>query len=431
MFVDVFNRWVPPLRRRSQCRKGGVLGALVGALVVSMTALPNAASASNGHVKSPDGDGKNSTQSLVAKLPASVRGLYTNITEPVIPSPYATFTPPKPPWKLCFEDAYEGNEWRISVRTQLAHLSSLFKAKHLVTSFSYSVSDDTPTLENSQLRAFIDKGCSLILLTAESATGDNGSIAAAYKKGIPVVAFNNYVTSPYAQVVDQPWYQWGAYQARQIAKDLHGHGTVIMLTGIAGETVAVGENKGADAVWKKYPGIKVIPAVGDWTATTTSSAITQVLATHPGSINAVWTTGSEAWYVAQDFKQAGRPIPIITSSPAGNTLALAKGDRSIASKLWGEATLPVPIADYGFDTAIRILSGEHPIVSPIMFPLSQWSGAALKGWYASCMTQKAGENPFPIPPAAPLSTGQMNAYFTNGHAVAPYSYAGTLPKACS
>jgi ribose transport system substrate-binding protein len=367
---------------------------------------------------------------LVAKLPAAVRGLYTSLTEPVIASPYASFAPPKPPWKLCFEDAYEGNVWRITVRQQLAHLASLFKAKHLVSSFSYSVSNDTPTLENSQLRAFIDKGCSLILLTAESATGDNTSIAAAYNKGIPVVAFNNYVTSPYAQVVDQPWYQWGASQAERIAKALHGHGTVIMLQGIPGETVAVGENDGANAVWKKYPGVKVIPAIGDWTPTTTSSAITQVLSTHPGPINAVWTTGSELWYVYTAFKQAGRPIPIITGSPEGNTLALAHRDRSVASKLWGYGTLPIPIADYGFDTGIRILSGQHPVVSPILFPLSPWSGNNLKGWYSSCMTEKAGEPPFPVPPTEPLTTAQMNAYFTNGHAVAPYSYAGTLPKVC-
>lgn len=367
---------------------------------------------------------------LVNSLASSVRPLYADITEPVTASPYGTYTSPKGPWKVCFEDAFEGNSWRITVRTQLAKLSQMFVQTGKVSSFSYAVSNDSPTLENSQLRSFIDKGCNLILLTASSSTGDNATIAQARQHGIVVVAFNNYVTSPDAEVVDQPWFQWGAQMAQAIATKLHGHGTVIDLKGIPGEAVAVGENAGAASVFAKYPGLTIIPAIGGWAPTTTSTAIRQVLATHPENIDAVWTTGSELWYVEQAFQSAGRSVPLITGSPEGNTLALAKADPSAAAKMFGQATLPVPIADYAFDTGIRILSGERPVISPILFPLSSWSGANLTGWFGACMTQAGGESPFPVPPTQPLSDAQMNAYFTNGHAVAPYSYQGTLTPAC-
>jgi ribose transport system substrate-binding protein len=367
---------------------------------------------------------------LVNSLAPSVRPLYANITEPVNASPYANYTAPKGPWKVCFEDAYEGNSWRITVRTQLAKLAQEFQQAGKVSSFSYAVSNDSPTLENSQLHSFIDKGCNLILLTAASSTGDNATIALARQHGIVVVAFNNYVTSPDAQVVDQPWYQWGAQMAQEIATKLHGHGTVIYLKGIPGEPVAVGENAGADSVFAKYPGLTLVPAIGGWTPATTSTAIRQVQATHPGNIDAVWTTGSELWYVEQAFQSAGRQVPLITGSPTANTLALAKGNPSVGAKLFGQATLPVPIADYAFDTGLRILSGEHPAISPILFPLSPWSGANLTGWYGTCMTQAGGESPFPVPPTQPISNAQMNAYFTDGHEVAPYSYQGTLTPAC-
>ena len=158
--------------------------------------------------------------------------------------------------------------------------------------------------------------------------------------------------------------------------------------------------------------------------------IRQVLATHPATINAVWTTGSELWYVEQAFASAGRQIPIITGTPEGNTLALAKANPSVGAEVFGAATLPVPIADYAFDTGVRILSSERPIVSPILFPLSNWSGSDLTGWYGSCMTQANGESPFPVPPTQPLTDTQMNAYFTSGHEVAPYSYQGTLTPPC-
>jgi ribose transport system substrate-binding protein len=426
----------PELRFKRQGRsawRGVSVAALAAAalmLAACGTAAKSSATAASGSASAAPEPSSSVSSTIIGSLPSSVRGFYANITEPVNASPYASFTPPKAPWNVCFEDSYEGNSWRINVRTQLAALAKSFETAGKVASFSYSVSNDSPTLEDSQLRTFIDKGCNLILLEAGSSTGDNATIAQARQHGIVVVAFNNYVTSPDAEVVDQPWFQWGAAMAQEIATKLHGHGTVIYLQGIPGESVAVAENAGAASVWAKYPGITLIPANGNWTPTTTSTVIRQVLATHPGTIGGVWTTGSELWYVEQAFASAGRQIPIITGTPEGNTLALAKANPSVGTEMFGAATLPVPIADYAFDTGARILSGEHPIVSPILFPLSNWSGSDLTGWYGSCMTQAGGEPPFPVPPTQPLTDAQMNAYFTSGHEVAPYSYQGTLTPPC-
>jgi ribose transport system substrate-binding protein len=421
-----------PSRRLRPAFRGARVTALAaaGLLLAACGTSAKTSSAAGSTASSSASAAPPASTRLVNSLAPSVRQLYVNITEPVNASPYASYKSPKGPWKVCFEDAYEGNSWRITVRTQLAKLSQKFKQAGKVSSFSYAVSNDSPTLENSQLRSFIDRGCNLILLTASSSTGDNATIAQARQHGIVVVAFNNYVTSPDAEVVDQPWFQWGAQMAQEIATKLHGHGTVVYLKGIPGEAVAVGENAGADSVFAKYPGLTIIPAIGGWTPTTTSTAIRQVLATHPETINAVWTTGSELWYVEQAFQSAGRSVPLITGSPEGNTLALAKADPSVGAKMFGQATLPIPIADYAFDAGMRILSGERAVISPILFPLSSWSGSNLTGWYGTCMSQAAGESPFPVPPTQPLSDGQMNAYFANGHAVAPYSYTGTLTPAC-
>jgi ribose transport system substrate-binding protein len=194
--------------------------------------------------------------------------------------------------------------------------------------------------------------------------------------------------------------------------------------------VAVEENAGAKSVWSKYPGLTVIPAYGNWTPSITSSAILQTLATHPGKIDAVWTTGSESWYVVQAFQKAGRPVPYVTDSPEANTLALIHSDPArYANLLFGDATVPVPVADYAFEVTMRALYGQGPKISPIMFPLTPWQGSNIKGWYASCMTQ-GSEAPFPVPPQAPLTLAQMNAYFGHGASIPPYSYTSTLPSAC-
>jgi len=379
---------------------------------------------------SPAATDRPATSALVSSLSPTIRAYYKGTPDNIHQSPYETFAAEKHPWKLCFEDSYEGNAFRVAVRVQLARLAAQFHQQGLVSSFKYAVSDSSPTTENSQLHTFIDDGCSLILLTAGSSTSDNASIADAYHAHIPVVAFDDYVSSPYAEVVDQPFYQWGQEMAQNIANRLHGHGTVIMLQGIAGESVAVEENDGAQSVWSRYPGLTVLRTYGDWTPSTTSSAIVSELGTHPGPIAAVWTTGSEAWYVEQAFAKSGRPIPYITSSPAANTLALIHTDPGkYGAKFFGNASVPVPVADMAFDTAVRILSGQGPKLSPLMLSLPSWSGTSLAGWYASCMAQDS-EAPFPIPPAPPVTTSQMNAYFEHGVVVHPYSYSSTLPNLC-
>jgi ribose transport system substrate-binding protein len=404
---------------RSAAKSIALLGSAGAIVAFSFSSVAGAASHNSAE----------GSASVLASLPASLQALYVGTPDHIHASPIAGMTLPPKPWKLCFEDSFEGNAWRIAVRYQLTRLASLFEKTGAVSSFRYSVSDNSPTLENSQLHAFIDQKCSAIMLTAESGTADNGTIADAYAKGIPVIAFNDYVSSPDAQVVDQPFYIWGQEMAQGIAQRLHGKGTVIMLEGIAGAGVAVEENEGAQSVWSKNPGLKIIPAYGDWAPSTTSSAILQVLATHPGTVNAVWTTGSESWYVVEAFLKAGRPVPYVTDSPAANTMAIIHADPKYASLLFGDATVPVPVADYAFEVTMRTLMGQGPKISPIMFPLTPWVGTDIMGWYASCMGQ-GSEAPFPVPPQPPLTVAQMNAFFVHGAAIPPYSYTSTLPSAC-
>lgn len=423
MHRDAESRGALRRRRRHRPRAAWPLAIAGSVLVLTLNTSVAGASSSASH--------KYKKSSIISSLPTSLQSLYKGTPDHVHVSPERKLAAKKTPYKLCFEDSYEGNAWRIAVREQLQRLAKVAEKKGTVASFKYSVSNMSPTLENSQLHAFIDEKCTAIMLDAGSETGDNTAIADAYKNGIPVIAFNNYVSSPDAEVVTQPFYVWGQTMAKDIAKRLHGKGTVIMLEGISGNGVAVQENEGAKAVWKKYPGLTILTAHGNWTPSTTSSAILQTLGTHAGNITAVWSTGSEAWYIAQAFQKAGRPIPYITSSTAGNTLALIKSNPAKYGKLFfGTATVPVPVADYAFAVTIRTLEGQRPKVSPIMFPLTPFTGKRIKGWYGSCMTQ-GSESPLPVPPKAPLTTQQLSAYFVNGKPISFYSYHSTLPKVCS
>lgn len=382
-------------------------------------AVALAASASAG------GRGGAATSPLVAKLPPKLGALYDSTTDPIKPSLYTTFKSKPKPWRFCFADSYEGNDWRLDVRKELERLAKQFKGQ--VSGLDVAVSNGDVALQNSQIRSFVNKGCSVILSIPASATGINAAIGYSFSKGVPFVAFAGAVTSPYAINVDSNYFIWGRDMAEAIAKTLGGKGNVVMVKGIEGQPVAVAENKGAESVWKKYPGLNVIARVnGNWTPSVTKSVMLQTLSTHPQSIDAVWTTGSEMRFVAQTFQQAGKPVPLVTGSPTGDSLAYAK--TQTGTRLVGGAVLPTWTADTAFRVAVRLLEGQHPKLNTLMVPIPPFSSQRLSQWFRPCMTESS-VTPFPVSPTDPLPEPLMNGYFTNGKATPPYSYK-SVPSPC-
>lgn len=366
---------------------------------------------------------------LIAQLPASLRAWYVGNTDPIMPSAYGSFKAVKTPWKLCYADSYEGNDWRIVVRKELERLAAQFKAAGKVSGITTSVSNGDVALQNSQIRSFVNQGCSVILTIPTSATGINAAVQAAYKKGIPVVTFSGAVTSQYAINADWNNFLWGRDMATMIATTLKGTGNVVEIDGIAGNPVEVAERQGAESIWKKYPGIHVIAhANGNWTPAPTKTAMIQVLSTHPQKIDAVWDAGSEATAIAESFRQSGRPYPrLITASPTGDSIAYAKQHADV--QIVGDAILPSWAADSVFRIAVRLLDGQHPKLNTLMVPIPHYNGTQLLKWYAPCM-KTSSVTPFPIASTDALPEALMNRYFTNGRASPPYNYK-TIPAPCA
>lgn len=399
------------------------------ATTASTTATKAAAAATEAATTQAEAAPAVAPEKLLAALPDDLKSLYTNATDPILPSAYDNFNAKPGPWKICYADSYQGNPWRVAVRDELQRLADEFKAAGKVASFENAVSNNDVAQQISNIRAYIDKGCSIILSIPESATGLNEAIKAAYDAGIPFVTMAGAVTSPYAINVNSNYYRWGSDMAEGIAKSLNGKGNVLMVEGIAGHPIVLAEGKGFNDAMAKYPDLKVVARVnGDWTPSTTKSAVLQALATNPDKIDAVWTTGSEARVIAEAFAEAGRPAPLITSSLTGDILGYWKEKGDDGFKFYGHGVLPHWTAETGLRVAMRVLEGQKPKLSLIMIPLPEVKQADLGNWYEGCMKPDS-TSIFPIPPKDPFSEDQMNAYFTNGAPLAYYDYA-KAPKAC-
>ena len=372
------------------------------------------------------GAGKASAQSL-SDLPKELRSFYTD-TIPVGPSAYDDFKMPAKPWKWCHSESYLGNPWRVSMTNELKRLVMHAKDQGLVSSFELSDSNGDVTQQIAQIRAFIDKKCSVITMIAGSSTALNDVIEASYQAGIPVVTTASAVTSPYALNIQHNHNVWGYKMGEAIAAYLKGPGNVLEVEGIPGSPIVAQENGGADRAFGQHPDVNVLGRVsGEWTANVTKSVVLQSLATNPQPIDAVWTTGSETRVIAEAFNEAGRPMPLITGSMSGDALGYWK-DHKDTFKFYGGAILPTVAAQNAYRAATRLLEGQQPIVNTIIVPVPEITQDNLGQWAKPCMTVESSSI-FPIPPTDPISEKMLDGYFRKGAGTPAFDFAST-PNPC-
>jgi ribose transport system substrate-binding protein len=209
--------------------------------------------------------------------------------------------------KIALSNSFIGNKWRIE-------MENLFKAACKMQPYAAQVdcsvynSGNDVSKQTQQLSNLISQGVDAILINAASPTGLNGIIGQACAKGILVVSYDNVVTAPCALKVNTDQTQLATKMATNLVANMHGKGNVIMVTGVAGTFVDKARNDAAVAVFKKYPGIKVVAKyTGMWDSSTAERNTAAQLPSLP-KIDGIWVQGGSDG-VLKAFVKAKRPLP--------------------------------------------------------------------------------------------------------------------------
>ncbi|BCG89850.1 ribose ABC transporter substrate-binding protein [Mesorhizobium sp. 113-3-9] len=368
-------------------------------------------------------------QGVIGGLPTELKAQYDGAPQKVMPSAWDNFTPPPKPWKWCHSESYQGNPWRVTVTKELKRLVDGLIADGTVSSFEVSDSNNDASQQINQIRAFIDKKCSIITSIPGSATALDDAIDAAAKAGIPFITAAGSVTSPNAINVDSNYARWGYDMMTAIGKAQPDGASILLVEGIAGHPIVVQERQGADKALAENPKLKISRNVnGNWTANVTKTVVLQAIATNPAPIDAVWTTGSESRVVAEAFAEAGRPAPLITGSITGDALGYWKANPD-KYRFEGHAVLPHWTAETLFRVGERMLDGQKPKLNTLLIPIPPVHSADLGQWYKDCMTTDA-VSIFPIPPKDPMPEEWLDAYFSNPAPTKGWDYS-KVPDACA
>jgi ribose transport system substrate-binding protein len=332
----------------------------------------------------------------------------------LLSDPYASWTPPKPPWHICYNESYLGNAWRQESLTEYKKLLGEYQHLGLAASGAPNVtnSNNSAPVELSQLDSQVSAGCQLIIIDAGSPTGLCSGLKNAFDHHVLVIVEDSTVYCPYAVNVTLNTSYQSVQAAHFIATALHGKGNVVLEAGIPGISLTTAEVQSATGEFNKYPGIHVLGQIsGQWTPSIAKSAMLSFITTHPQPINGVWDSGQMDVAAEQALQQSGRPLAVVNSfSSECSFMAFWKQYHLNSSGFSGGGS---PAMYEAFEIAVRMLYGAKPAVSTIMYPLPPITQANFAQYYKPSMTLQS--TCFANPPdnqAVPNSF--FDSYLTGG-----------------
>jgi ribose transport system substrate-binding protein len=282
--------------------------------------------------------------------------------------------------EVALSDAWVGNLWRDEAISSWNTEAKLAVSQHMVGSAPTVVANNSLSTQASQIQSLIVQHPAAIAIDSASPTALNGAISRACAAGIVVVSYDSTVTAPCAYKLSNNFVQFGELGAQYVAQQLHGKGNVLEVRGEPGQVIDNDIAQGWANVFKKYPGIKVVRSViGDSVESTAQSAVTSALPSLP-AIQGVLGEGGDAVGIYNAFKNAGRPIPVMTMGTSQPELALWHKLQNSGLKAVAVETIPGE-SGAALWTALDVLQGKK-VPKQVTIPFLSFTSSSLDKWLA-------------------------------------------------
>lgn len=214
-------------------------------------------------------------------------------------------------FSIAVEDGYTGNTWRTQTNADMQSVSAELQSQGLISNFRLLTSPNSASTQLTHIESMIaDKPDAILFAPVTNASAET-AVTRIRAAGIPAYIIVDPAPTPAALNIVGGDNTWWAIQTEWLCQQLHGHGKIIMVTGLPGNGSNTVRVASAEKVLAKYPGIQVLASVpGDWDPGVARTAVAPVIATHP-QIDAVLTQDIMATGIIQAFQAAGRPVPHI------------------------------------------------------------------------------------------------------------------------
>lgn len=198
-----------------------------------------------------------------------------------------------------------GNSWRVQM---VAELEAAAEANPDIEELIVLNSDGNQAKQVSDIEDLMARGVDAILFLPATPDGIVPQIEEAVDAGIVSIVFNGLVnTSNFHSIVWSDEFKFGYLGGKWLNDALGGEGKIVMLSGIAGNSVSQSRADGAKAGFD--PGIEILQEVyGGWAYDQGKKAMEDLIAAYP-EIDGVYSQGGAMSMGALEALQAaGRPL---------------------------------------------------------------------------------------------------------------------------
>jgi len=262
---------------------------------------------------------------------------------------------PDNPWIIGMSQCNLGEPWRVQMNKDIKEAA----AKHPEIEVLYKDAQNKSTVQQDQVREFIQQGVDLIIISPKEAKPLTQPVADAMDAGIPVIVLDRKVMGDkYTCFIGADNTKIGFEAGKFLVKLLNGKGKVVELKGLMTSTPGQERHKGFRDAIKDHPGIEVIfEADCEWLEEKAQAEMNSALARFP-QIDAVYAhndpSAHGAWLAAQaEGKGREKTIKFIGIDALPNEGVMYVKQGILA------ATFQYPTGgDVAIDMALKILKGE-------------------------------------------------------------------------
>ena len=309
----------------------------------------------------------------LSELPPEIAAYYEGVDEgqPIGPSVYREWTPrSEPPWTIGYASSYAGNTWRAEgLSRMLDVLLPIYREAGLVENVVVTQSDLDDSRQIQQIRQLVDQGVDAIIVCCSNPVALNRAVDYAHSQGVVVFSYSGYLTSENALNASSNYAQGGYEIASALIEEVGGEGNFLLVSGIAGAASSESFDVGARRAVEEFPDARLVGQVwGNWTDQVAQTEVQTFLATNPVRIDGIIAQGSQETGILRAVLQSGRDVmPVSLAGSAGAACYLRQNPDWIshAFQIWP----PGDEMELGFNSVVRTLQGQGPIVQSILRPV--------------------------------------------------------------
>lgn len=344
----------------------------------------------------------------VDELPTDLQKSYNGLDsdQPTGPSKWRDFMGKDGPYVIGYASSYAGNTWRATALDRLMNvLLPKYKEAGIVSDIIVTQSDLNDATQIQQMRQLIDQNVDAIIICCSNITALNQTIKLAYDKGIPVISWSGYVTSPYALSASANYNDGGYRIGKSLFDQMGGKGNFLLVTGIPGLASSDSYDAGVMKAMKEYPDIKLAGTVtGFWTDQVAQTEVQKWLASSPTKIGGIIAQSASETGALKGLLQSGRDIVPVTLGGAAGASCYWRQNPNFVTEgvhIWP----PGDEMELAFELVIRTLQGQGPKVQSVAITAptysfeevsaelgedcsidsTEWLQPGIKSWFPSSM----------------------------------------------